>query len=62
MMHLIESQTLVITGNEDRVVSPRSSEEIAGRIPNARLVKVDGRSHAFNMEKRANSIERYLIS
>jgi 3-oxoadipate enol-lactonase len=51
-LHLIESPTLVITGTEDRIVSPRSSEEIAGRIPNARLVRIDGGSHAFYMEKR----------
>ena len=51
-LHLIEAPTLVITGTEDRIVLPRSSEEIASRIPNARLVKVEGGSHAFFMEMR----------
>lgn len=51
-LHLIEAPTLVITGTEDRIVPPRSSDEIAGRIPNARLVKVEGGSHAFFMEMR----------
>ena len=51
-LHLIEAPTLVITGTEDKIVSPRSSEEIASRIPNARLVEIEGGSHAFNMEMR----------
>lgn len=51
-LHLIEAPTLVITGTEDKIVSPRSSEEIAGKIPNARLVKIEGGSHAFFMEMR----------
>jgi pimeloyl-ACP methyl ester carboxylesterase len=46
------SPTLVITGSEDRIVSPRSSEEIARLIPYARLVMVEGGSHAFNIEMR----------
>jgi len=48
----IKAPTLVLTGTEDRVVSPHSSEEIAGRIPAARLVKLEGGSHAFFLEMR----------
>jgi pimeloyl-ACP methyl ester carboxylesterase len=51
-LHLIEAPTLVMTGTEDRIVPPRSSDEIAERIPNAELLKVDGGSHAFFLEKR----------
>jgi len=51
-LHLIKAPTLVITGTEDRIISPRSSDEIAGRIPDARLVKIEGGSHAFSMEMR----------
>jgi len=51
-LHLIKSPTLVITGTEDKIVSPRSSEEIASRIPNARLVRVEDGSHAFSIEMR----------
>lgn len=51
-LHLIEAPTLVMTGTEDKIVSPRSSEEIASRIPNARLVKIEDGSHAFHMEMR----------
>ena len=51
-LHLIEAPTLVITGMEDRIVSPHSSEVIESQIPNAKLVKVEGGSHAFFMEMR----------
>jgi pimeloyl-ACP methyl ester carboxylesterase len=49
-LHLIEAQTLVITGAEDRIVAPRASEVLAAKIPNARLVMVEGGSHGFNVE------------
>ncbi len=51
-LHLITAPTLVITGTGDRVIPPHSSEVIAGRIPNAKLVKVEGGSHAFFIEMR----------
>ena len=51
-LHNIEAPTLVITGTRDRVVPPVSSEVIAGRIPGAKLVKIDGGSHAIHMEMR----------
>jgi pimeloyl-ACP methyl ester carboxylesterase len=47
----IKAPTLVLTGTEDKVVSPHSSEVIADRIPNAKLVTVEGGSHAFYFEK-----------
>ena len=46
-IHLIQSPTLVITGTEDRVIRPASSEVLANRIPNAKLVRIEGGSHAF---------------
>jgi pimeloyl-ACP methyl ester carboxylesterase len=51
-IHEIKTPTLVITGTEDRVISPLSSEHIAGKIPGARLVKLEGGSHSFFMEMR----------
>lgn len=51
-LHLVRSPTLVITGSEDRIVSPKASEVIARRIPNAKLVVVEGGSHAFSIEMR----------
>jgi pimeloyl-ACP methyl ester carboxylesterase len=51
-LHLIKAPTLVITGTGDRLVSPSMSDLLASRIPNARLVKVKGGSHALFMEMR----------
>ena len=46
----IRSPTLVITGDADLLIPPSSSEVLAERIPNAKLVKVAGGSHGFNFE------------
>jgi len=51
-INTIKAPTLVLTGTEDRVISPHSSDEIAGKIPDARLVKLEGGSHAFFLEMR----------
>jgi pimeloyl-ACP methyl ester carboxylesterase len=50
-LHLVRAPTLVITGTRDRLVPPRFSEEIAERIPDARLVLVRGASHAMAIER-----------
>ncbi len=49
-LHLIQSPTLVITGTNDRLVPPAMSDVLASRIPNARLVKVEGGPHALHVE------------
>lgn len=46
-LSLIKSPTLIMVGTKDRVLKPTSSEVIAERIPGAKLVKVEGGSHAF---------------
>jgi len=46
----IRSPTLVITGDADRLIPPKSSDVLAAGIPNAKLVKMAGGSHAFNFE------------
>ena len=51
-LHTIEAPTLVIVGTEDKVVTPGGSEVMASRIPNAKLVKVEGGSHLYVMESR----------
>jgi 3-oxoadipate enol-lactonase len=55
-LHLIRVPTLVMRGSEDRIISPHASEVIARLIPNAKLVKIEGASHAFAIEmpKRFN--------
>jgi len=48
----IQAPTLVIVGDQDRLINPASSDVLAGAIPGARLVKVEGGSHAFFISKR----------
>jgi pimeloyl-ACP methyl ester carboxylesterase len=48
----IGAPTMVITGTDDMLIKPSSSDDLAAAIPNARLEKIDGGSHAFFMERR----------
>jgi pimeloyl-ACP methyl ester carboxylesterase len=52
-LHMIEAPTLVITGAKDRLINPASSDVLASKIPGAKLVKIEGGSHAFFISKRA---------
>lgn len=52
-LHSIKAPTLVITGTQDRLIRPRSSEVIANTIPNAKLARVSGGSHTFFVEKKS---------
>jgi len=47
---MIKASTLVITGTDDRVIKPVSSEVIASLVPKAKLVKVSGGGHSFSIE------------
>ena len=49
---LIAVPTMVIVGTEDRIIAPVSSEVIAGKIPNAKLVKLEGGSHSLSIEMK----------
>jgi pimeloyl-ACP methyl ester carboxylesterase len=51
-LHLVKAPTLVIIGTEDKLLPLHSSEEIAERIPNAKLVKFEGGSHTLIYEMR----------
>ena len=51
-LHLIKAPTLVMVGTNDRIVAPKSADMLASRIPNARLVKIEGGSHTLVAEKR----------
>ncbi len=46
----IQAPTLVMTGSGDRVIDPAASRVLASRIPNARLLVIEGASHAFGIE------------
>jgi pimeloyl-ACP methyl ester carboxylesterase len=52
-LSLITAHTLVIVGTGDRIIKPVSSEVIAGKIPNAKLVRVEGGSHYFSFEMKS---------
>lgn len=60
-LSLINSPTMVIVGTEDRIIKPVSSEIIATRIPGARLVKIEGGSHSFNVEMK-NEFNREVLA
>jgi 3-oxoadipate enol-lactonase len=47
---MVRAPTLVITGSDDRLINPVSSELIASLVPGAKLVKVMGGGHGFMME------------
>ncbi len=47
----IAAPTLVLTGDADRLISPANSDVLARSIPGARLVRVPGGSHGFNIEQ-----------
>jgi pimeloyl-ACP methyl ester carboxylesterase len=51
-LHLIKAPTLVILGTEDKFSPPRTIEAMATRIPNAKLVKIEGGSHNILVEMR----------
>jgi len=46
-LNLIKAPTLVMTGTRDRLMPSKSSETLASRIKGARLVTIDGGSHAL---------------
>lgn len=52
----IESETLVLTGDEDNVVDHRNSRLLAARIPNARLQVLPGSGHLFFWERPAEVV------
>ena len=47
----IAAPTLVLTGTADRLIPPGHSDELARLIPGARLAKIEGGSHAVNVEQ-----------
>jgi pimeloyl-ACP methyl ester carboxylesterase len=52
---------LVIVGTRDRLIKPVSSRVIADRIPNAKLVEVEGGSHYLSFEMN-NVFNREVLS
>jgi pimeloyl-ACP methyl ester carboxylesterase len=50
-VHRIKAPTLVVTGSEDRIVSPEKSKRLAEEIPNSRLITLEGTGHLLFIEK-----------
>jgi pimeloyl-ACP methyl ester carboxylesterase len=57
----INAPTLVLVGTNDRVLKPSSSEVIANKILNAKLVKAHNGSHGFAMEMR-NTFNKEVLN
>ena len=49
-LEAIQTPALVIHGKEDRVIHPATGRALANRLPNARLVELDGIGHVPQME------------
>jgi 3-oxoadipate enol-lactonase len=47
----IRHETLVVTGDDDRVIPAANSDLLASEIPNARLVVIPGAGHLFFVER-----------
>lgn len=47
----IACPTLVVTGTADVVIDPQASREIAGEIPSARLIELEGCGHMPHLER-----------
>ncbi|GAC1446552.1 MAG: 3-oxoadipate enol-lactonase [Pyrinomonadaceae bacterium] len=56
----IQSPTLVITGDQDKIVPPENSRNLAAQIPHAKLVFIEDGSHIFFVE-RADEFNRAVI-
>jgi 3-oxoadipate enol-lactonase len=50
LLPTIDVPTLVVVGEFDQLTPPADAEAIAGGIPGARLVTIDGAGHMANME------------
>jgi pimeloyl-ACP methyl ester carboxylesterase len=57
----ISHTTLVITGDEDRVIPPRNSHLLAKLIPNARLVELPGAPHDFVTARPSDTARELAI-
>jgi pimeloyl-ACP methyl ester carboxylesterase len=57
----IHAPALVLNGAEDRIVTPESARELAGRIPDSRYVEIEGSGHLLFIE-RSDEFNETVIS
>ncbi len=48
----VKTPTMVLTGTNDLLVPPHHSDELAQLIPGATLLKMEGGTHGFNVERK----------
>jgi pimeloyl-ACP methyl ester carboxylesterase len=53
----IASPTLILTGDEDRIIPPLSSNVLHEAIPGSRLYEIEGAGHLFFVEKPEQTLE-----
>jgi pimeloyl-ACP methyl ester carboxylesterase len=53
----IEAPTLILTGDDDRIIPAPSSDVLHLRIPRSRLEVIEGAGHLFFLEKPEETIE-----
>jgi pimeloyl-ACP methyl ester carboxylesterase len=58
----IQAPTLVLTGSDDRLMPPHSSEVLASRIKRAKLVVIEGGAHALGGERFNKEVLNFLGS
>jgi 3-oxoadipate enol-lactonase len=58
----IQSPTLVLTGSEDRLMPPHSSEALASRIKGAKLAIIEGGAHALGGKRFNEEVLGFLGS
>ncbi|MCK6549772.1 alpha/beta hydrolase [Myxococcota bacterium] len=51
----LRTPTLVLTGDGDRLIPPKNSEQLASAIPTASLVTLRGAGHVFPLEREAET-------
>lgn len=56
----ISAPTLVITGERDTTISPKQQQLLAGGIPGAQQVVIEGAGHAVNIDQ-PDSFNRHLL-
>lgn len=59
-LHKIQAPTLVLTGSQDRLMPPHSSEELASHTKGAKLVVIEGGAHALGGERFNKEVLAFL--
>mgnify|MGYP001765748096 CR=1 FL=1 len=59
-LNLIQAPTLVLTGSADRLMPPQSSQILASNINGARLITIEGGSHALAERLSGRFIQEVL--